>query len=260
MAEETAGQVVNNSTVADSTPAATGTPEANTPAKENLAATAQTTTEQNVPYARFKELVDEKNEFKTRFQELERKVTEGATPKEDPIEKRVKGLIEQGLDPKAAKLLVETARGISEEVSQAHLRPLQQQSAKSKTDQWIESFSRTHSDFKELEPQMNEVFIALPDSTKRMLVADDSGKGLELLYSHVKSQRMEADKSKIQDEAARAALSNRDMKKALSSTPGASAAPVEGGFTRESVGKMSTEEYRKNRDAIRKLAQEGGLK
>lgn len=212
--------------------------------------------ENKIPYERFKEKVDEVNQYKTEalqlknsLKELEAKMEERlpALPQpENPlIASVVKDLVSEGLEETAARALAKSVVKLAENQVQPIKHELE-------TDRWINNFAEKHKDFDEIKDKMSEVYGALPKNAQ-MAVASDPVM-LELLYSHVKFQNYEQEIEKAKKEGATSAYENKQIKAGVTSAPTAAALPENYDISsiNQKIGEMSLEDYRVNRDKILK--------
>lgn len=259
--QESAPAVVNKTTetpTASTEPSAPVTP----PAKENLAQ-ANPTEEQKVPYPRFKELVDEKNQLKSQLEEMSltlKEIKEQSTPKQPSfddvlIKEYTEGL---GVDEGTAKKLIELQSKIVDHKVRNTVKPLEEATLQHEVDSWLSDFEKSHSDYKDLKGKMGDVFASLPEHTQTMLASDP--KGLELLYGYVKAQNLEDLKKQSFEEGKTAAYENRLSKESVGSSPVSTS--VQSDLTAEAVGKMSIKEYAeykaKNLEKVKSLLKIGG--
>lgn len=234
---------------------ATQTTQAQPPATEKVVAGG--TENQHVPYSRFQEVVKVKNEYASRLEELEKRLSThdaiiGQTAKKDIPSKHVEKLVAAGMDRGVAELLVETSAGLAKESVSDVVEPLKQATISQQVQSWTEKFKQSHKDYDELEPEMVKVFEAMPPRTQDLIVSDP--KGLELIYAHVKMQRLEDEKNKSFQAGAQAAYDSKGLKAALSSTAGATTNPNVG-LTRNEIAGMSLKEYEARRAEILKSLQ-----
>lgn len=222
--------------------------EANSPAAANAAPEA---TEENTPFhkhPRFQELVSEKNQLKNKISEMERILQERSEPKgPTPFEMAKQEIASLGLDDKATEKLLKAVQYITKGDIEANVAPMQQALAAKEIETWVDNFSKEHKDYVELEPKMAETFASLPEATQRMLASDPMG--TQLLYDHVKQQRVDEELKKSYEKGVNDGYKNKQNKSAGSPTTGGSVNPP-GELTREAIKNMSIEEYKKNRAQI----------
>lgn len=233
------------------TSATTGQPEAGkTPATEDVVPASKV--DNKVPYDRFQEVIQQKNEYAARLEELERRlqvneVAIGAKNKIDVTQKHVEKLVAAGMDRGAAEILIEATAGMTDEKIGNRVSPLEQKSLVQEAMAWTQAFARTHPDYDALQPKMYETFKALPEQTQNLVSSDP--KGLEMLYSYVKMQNLPQIVEQSQKAATETAYDTKGLKQAMSSQPGASTSPNLG-FTRKQVEEMSLADYAKNKKQI----------
>jgi len=240
-------------------------PQVNSPVGEEPA--SGTPEPKHVPYSRLKEVIDQKNandaranDWEGRFKQLESRMQ--AEPNPAPagsnVNPHLKGLIDGGMDENVAKLIVETAQGISRENVDNRVGSLEQQNVQREMASWTEKFSRDHTDYKQLEPEMGKVFSALPERTQDLIVSDPAG--LELLYGHVKSQFLEKAIAEGNQAGKNQAYDNIALKQAVASTPGASSQSTNNAITRASLAAMSPTEFSERQVEIFDLMAQGKIK
>lgn len=259
-----------NSPVTDATPAPAPSSEAqsqapvNTPLAEQ-AGSAQpginNGSEQAIPYGRFREVISQKNEYAEKIEALERRLGAYETNlvqnrAGSVVDDAVGKLVAAGLDQNAAKLLVETQMALLDTRVSERISPLEQRAMRREVEDWIGDFSRSHADYKTLEPLMEREFAALPPQQQGMIAS--SPQGLEMLYWKVKGVHAQSQVQQGQNQGATNAYNNMAQKAAMTSTPGS---PVpSSALTREAISKMSSEEYSKRRAEIFAALGSGGIK
>lgn len=245
-------------------PAPTAEVPATPPSGEQPEATATATSGQpegKVPYPRFKEVVDERNQSKKEIEELRRKVEalSGSKPEARPsvADKYAKKLIEQGVDENAAKLIVSVSEEMAREVASEQVRPLAEAQQARETDNWLADFSAKTPDYKEYEPKMYEIFKSLPDDMKDAMVLNP--KGIEFLYAQAKLAELNKKQEEARAQGVQQAYEKKGVKVAVTSGGAGSAVPPKTSLTRADVAKMAPEEYVKRRAEILELARQGKL-
>jgi hypothetical protein len=242
-------QAVTQST--ESAPVENQSATVNTPATENVVA------EQNsgpgpVPYSRFKEKVDQVNQFESRLEELQNRLSaqeaHSAQAKRGNVaEKYEKMLVDKGLDPAVAKVMAEAQFGMVNDVLGERLGPLEQETAATRVDGWVNKLAQTHKDWFDLEPAMEKILDSLPKQLRPAFIS--SPEGLEMLYAKAKLGSVATQTQKAFTDGQNTAYQNKGLKNAMSPTPGASV-PKPQAFDREAIMKMSEAELRANYDAI----------
>lgn len=233
--------------------------ESNPPAESNSASPEPS--EKGVPYPRFKEVIDLKNQYEGRIRELESRLTQTQPPavaKSDSLfDNDVNDLVAHGMDEASAKILVRRMASVAERSVSERVDPIVRNSAQKEVSEWTDKFKASHKDYDQLEPKMYDVYKQLDPGTQEMLVSNP--KMLEFLYSHAKVMKLEADLQKKYEEGQNEAYKTQRQKSAMSGTSGSSPKP-KGVPTPKEVGEMSLSEYMKNRDTIlanlNKMAQE----
>lgn len=242
---------VNTEASAASAPADTQNNSVNTPPVEGTGSDNGSAAG-NVPYSRFKEVIDLKNQFGSQIEELQNRlaaqeahVAQGR--KANVAEKYEKLLVEKGLEPAVAKALTEAQFGLVNEVLGERMAPLEQETAASRVDSWVGKLAQTHKDWYELEPAMEKILDTLPKQMRGVFIS--SPEGLEMLYAKAKLKAVTETQQKVFNDGANAAYQNKGLKGAMSPTPGASV-PKPQAFTREQIMGMSEADLRTNYQAI----------
>lgn len=250
MPDETVVTPDVNLTAAPAVPseAATQAPAVETPPVGEQPTSQQP--DQKVPYPRFKEVIDQRNQYETQIKELRDQLARAqpqltATQAPNAKDKYVQKLVSGGMTQEAADILADTML----EAARESVAPYEQKSVQREVDEWTQKFAQAHPDYNELEPKMYEVFTKLPRHTQDLIASDP--KGLELLYGHVKSQVLEQRISQARQEGMDQAYQNRLDKGAVSGLPGSSTnAPQK--LTRQAIAEMTQEEYLGRREEILK--------
>lgn len=256
MPEETQATQTDVNTATESSPEATQEVAANPPAESNPAAeqTEQPSKEEKyVPYARFKEIIDSKNETAKELAALKAQMStlDQRTKPQEPslLDKAVNRLKNKGLEEEAAKELAGTMIDLANEVASSKVKPVEEMTAQQEINNWMKDFAAEHKDFEELVPEMQKVYSAFPEKTQELLASDPVA--VELIYSHVKRQKLEEElKSKFK-EGVQSAYDNKLTKEGLSSSPTVAATPNK--LTREMIAAMSIEEFKKREAEVDKL-------
>lgn len=257
MADEAQTQDANTDAQAESSDAASQEGlEENTPTEANSAPPetkpeVKETKEDDakIPYGRFKEVIEEKNELRKRLDSLESKFnTQEASKRPSAIDSAVQKLVKRGMDEESATALVEAQFEIASSAVNDRVAPIEQHSVEAEVKAWTREFSTSHKDYAELEPVMYSIFQSLPAQTQQTVAS--SKEGLELLYSHAKVQKMQDEIDKNYKKGVSDGYKNKASKNSVSSESGSA---VKGGLpTLEDIGKMSLQEYEKHRDVILK--------
>lgn len=229
----------------DSAPTQTPNESVNTPPVENTGSESNSAPS-NVPYSRFKEVIDVKNQFESQIEELQNRLSahEGnlaQKAKGNVVDKYVQKMVQAGMDPNVAALIAETQLQAAQDIVGERLAPLEQESAATRVDQWVNKLSQTHKDWYELEPDMEKVLDTMPKHMQRAFMS--SPEGLDALYAKAKLKKMEATQQQAFNQGANAAYQNKGLKGAVSSTPGASV-PKPTALTREQIMALSESEFR----------------
>jgi len=217
------------------------------------------TPEKEVPYDRFQEVIKQKNsekqlreQYEARIKELEGRLPNGQSTDSDLLLKR---LVDGGLKPEAAKLIVETNR----EITRKALEPIQAREQARAVDSWVKELERGDPDYKKLKPELEKAFDALSDEEKRLAVS--SPKGLEWFYKSVKSEVLGAEVSKAREAGVKQGYESKSLKEGMSSSPKSGTA-TETPLTFESIRSgaiknMSDAEYAKRLPEINEILKKG---
>ncbi len=244
-------EAVNTQNAGESAPPSGQQSGTQTPAGESTG--RPTFTGKSIPYGRFKEVVSQKNEYENRISELENRLkTQEALSQQSLTKgdnnKYFKKLVGTGMDEQMAQTFIESMQGTANEFISERVAPLEQHRIQAEVNDWADRFSRTHSDYVELEPVMYKLFQALPEKTRGYLASDPAG--LELIYSHAKRLKLESgEDSKIQ-EGRDAAYANKGLKQAMSGNSGTAVPPGADAIKRADIRNMSVADYAKRREEI----------
>ena len=259
---------VSNSPAPDVSLGASSTPEAstesvNTPPVENMGSEGlgSNSGSNAIPYGRFKEVIDQKNEYAQRMEAMERRLSAYETSivqnkAHSAVEATVSKLVAAGLDANAAKLLIETQNELMESRFKERLDPIEQRNSAYEVKQWINSFSSTHKDYNAIEPHMERAFANLPQAQQNFVAG--SPQGLEMLYWKVKGELANQMAPGQRQAGINQAYQTMGQKAAMSSTPGS--APVKAALSRESISKMDANEYAARRSEIMDAMSKGLVK
>ena len=260
---------VANSTAPDANVGASSTSETapesvNTPLVENTGSEGQGSNSgsgSSIPYGRFKEVIDQKNEYAQRMEDLERRLSAYETNivksrQSSVVEDAIGRLTAAGLDANAAKLIVEAQNQILETRFKERLEPLEQRNTRYEVKQWVNDFSSQHTDYKTLEPHMEPAFANLPQNQQAFIAG--SPQGLEMLYWKVKGELATQQAPNLKQQGVNQAYQTMAQKAAMSSTPGS--APVKQALTKESIAKMDQAEYVSRRSEILDAMSKGLIK
>lgn len=235
----------------------TNTEAVKTQAEESSAQTGKES-EDSLPFhqhPRFKELINEKNELKNQLSQMERILQQkDETKAPSPLEVAKGKLKSLGVKDEAAAELLETMRLVSD----SRVQNIEQASVQREIESWVSDFSRNHKDYEELEPQMFEVFQALPQRTQQLIASDPMG--IQLIYDHVKMQNVSKELEKAHEDGVKAGYKNKQNKTSVTTTVPGSQNPPGGELTRESIAKMSPAEYKSKQKEIWEAYRAGRIK
>jgi len=253
MPEETQEAQMDVNPAPEASAEATQEVAAQPPAESNPAAEQPAKEEKYVPYSRFKEIIDSKNETAKELASLRAQMStlDQRTKPQEPslLDKTVNRLKSKGLEEEAAKELAGTMIDLANEVAGAKVKPVEELTAQQEIKGWMKDFASKNNDFEQLVPEMSKVYEAFPEKTQEMLASDPIA--VELIYSHVKRQKLEEQlKSKFK-EGVQTAYDNKLTKEGISSSPTVAATPST--LTPEMIAAMTTEEFKKREAEVDKL-------
>jgi len=200
--------------------------------------------DKTVPYTRFKEINDAKNDLSKRLELLEGRFQDQEEKSQpSPVDNAVQRLVSKGMDEDSAKELVETQF----EIARSAIEPMRKSTAQAEIDSWVKDFKANHSDYDELEPLMYETFKSLDPQTKDAIAS--SKQGVELLYSHVKNKKLESQLEVRYQEGLKAGYKGKRDKSAVSTSEGSSTTK-HGLPSPQDIASMSLEEYAERREEI----------
>lgn len=204
--------------------------------------------DKTVPMSRFKEVIDQKNDLSRRLESLESRYDEREERnKPNPVDEFEKSLISKGMEESNAKALAASQYELTNKLIDEKVAPIQKSTVQAEIDASIQAFAAKHEDYYDLEPEMYEVYKTLDPQTQN-LVASSKG-GLQLLYGHVKSNKLQSDLDEAYKTGVEKGYKTKRAKTAMTSEPGASSTNT-GLPTAKQISEMSLEEYRKSRDKI----------
>lgn len=203
-------------------------------------------TEKSIPYPRFKEMVDKKNDLENRLKKLEEMAP--AKPEvPDYVDAAVKKLMEKGMEEESAKELVSTQLELAKKAADERVAPVEDAATKREVEEWFTEFKKSHTDYADLEPKMFEAFKNLSETQQDLISADP--KGVQLLYNHVKVQVLEEQLAKKYEQGVKDGYENKQLKSAASTEP--SSGP-QGLPSRKDISSMTLDDYKKIRDSLLK--------
>lgn len=223
-------------------------------AAEQPASQAAPEKDQRIPYDRFKEVIDSKNEMAEELKQLRAQLSsiDQRTKPQEPsmLDKAVEKLKNRGLEEDAAKALAETIVDLTKDYTDSKVRPVEEITVQQQMNSWVNEFKTQHKeDADELLPEMFNVYKALPENTQDALVSDPMA--LELLYAHAKLPKLQKMLEEKYKEGVQAAYESKQLKAGVASVPVTSAVPE--GYTPEDIASMSLADYKKNREKILKI-------
>lgn len=221
--------------------------------------------EKAVPYPRFKEVINQKNEkdkviedLRKRLEAVEKGKPEAQVPVESRAEKYAKKLVAKGLDAEAAKLLAGSIEEMAAEIAEERVMPLTQAAIQKETDNWVADFAAKNADYSELDPEMTKIFNAMPEPLKREMVKSPAG--IEFIYAKAKLAKLGSVVAQAKEDGKSEAYASKSVKKSLTSGGGGSATPPQKPITRKDILNLSNEEYQARKAEIMELARKGELK
>lgn len=206
--------------------------------------------EKTVPYGRFKEVNDEKNDLSRRLESLESRFEERSEKsKPDPVDESVKRLVAKGMEESNARALAEEQFELASKAVEEKIAPIQKSSAQAEIDALVTSFASKHKDYYDLEPEMYEVYRTLDPQAQNFVAS--SRQGLEMLYGHVKSKKLQEIVDKGYKQGVEDGYKTKRDKGAVSSESGAGSVAT-GIPSAKAIEDMTLDEYIKDRERILK--------
>lgn len=264
MADENAvpaTDVNSQSASAASSPAPVENTQSNPPGGETPA--GDSGSDQRIPYPRFNQVIQERNQERERREAVENRLRDmesrlmGERPNTQGhsyVEAEVQRLKTQ------LQLPEETARAFVQSqsnIAKAERAEVEQRLRVYEVNEWSRSLESKYKDYRDLVPAMEKAFANLSDRDRSMVAS--SPFQLESFYHYVKSQAGPVADKNAFEAGAKAAYDNQQIKKALSSAPGASTQP-KAPITREAIKNMSVKEYKDRLPEINEALAKGLIK
>lgn len=213
-----------------------------------------------IPYARFSEVIRERNEARARADAQEARLRElelsrATAPQPDVMDMQAKRLAEKlKLDASNAREIVEAAR----EVARAERGELESRLKAYEVNTWLGQMKAKFKDFDTIQPLMDKQFSAL-DPQERAYIASSPNR-LEMFYNHVKSKIVEQKEKDAYEKGLEDAYKNKANKSSVSPAPGGVSQPQKGQLSLAAIRAMSSKEYMERQDEINDAIKKGVLK
>jgi hypothetical protein len=207
-------------------------------------------TDNRIPKQRFDQVIEQRNrerelraQYESRIRELETR--QSPQTQTNPIEVESKRLAAKlNIKEEAAREILESSGAIARSERQA----VEQQLQRYEFNRWQENLTNKYKDYQELSPKMTEVWNTLPEHERQAVVS--SPYRLEMFYHYVKGQNVDGMIDAAKTKAASDAYNNKQLKQAVTSTPGASSAKPNGQLSQKVIADMSIEEFQKRHNEI----------
>ena len=219
------------------------------------------TKENRVPQSRFNEVVQEKNRerelremYEARIRELETRPS--VQPQQESVlEAQVKRLVKNlDMDEKAARELLSA----QDAIAQSQRQQLEARQSQFQAEEWARNKAQNDSDWKDIEPELDKEFSRKTPQMQHAIASNREM--LEMFYDSVKSKHLTGKAKEAYSRGSQAAYEAKQVKQAVSSTPGTSSGSQSTALTREAINKMTPEEYRKRQPEINEAIRNRTLK
>lgn len=203
--------------------------------------------ENKVPQTRFNEVIHERNrerelreQYEARIRELESQRSMGAPGKDAVVEAEVQRLVKTlDMSEEAARGIVETNRNLL----RAEREQMAREQNRNELSQWAVRKAQADPMYKELDPELDRAFSSLPPQ-RQMKIANDPDL-LDMFYENVKASVLLSKSKQSFEKGASQAYETKGAKQAVTSMPGGSSSVGKTALSRESLRKMSPEEYKR---------------
>ena len=249
---------VNNQAPAESAPAVTQPVGQNPPQEGNPV--GQEGAEKHIPYDRFKQVIDERNQERVQREAAEKRLRDLNSPRLDPthseIEKTVQNYVAAGLSEQAARVLVD---------NQLSLVRSQQSELKSelhgyKVNEWARELKDQFKDYAEVSAEADKQFSSLNQNEQMEVMA--SRRALHNFFKAVRADVLEKKMASSYNEGANNAYKNQQLKQGMGNVPGKGPANPVAGITREEIMRLADDPvaYRKRLPEINEALKKGLIK
>ena len=200
----------------------------------------------DIPYERFREVNEERKQFKAKLEEYDRRFKE-LESKSNPDKAKTSSseyFKKKGYDDETAKALGEAM----DEMLSDRLEPVNKKLGSYEIMENVrknyDTFKQSHNDLGKYESKMNEIFSSLPTEIQQALASDPMG--LELLYAKAK----DGEQQDLYEKGKEDATKNVRLKKDGASLKGVSSNGNPKKMTMDDMKNMSEEERRENWDKL----------
>lgn len=213
-----------------------------------------------VPYQRFHEVVEQRNEERrsreateARFRELESRLPQGQA-REDHLEVEAQRLAKElGLKPEAAKAILKSSQVIARE----ERREVEAKMQRYDVQAWSNALSQKHKDFGSIAPEMDKVYSTLDKATQQMVTSSPAS--LEMFYGYVKSMKSEGQTQEAFANGTKQAYESKAVKQAVSGVSGTASKGAKGKLTQAAISAMSNKEYKERLPEINRAIAAGEI-
>ena len=230
-------EAVNNQAPAESAPAANQPVGQNPPQEGNPV--GQEAVEKHIPYDRFKQVIDERNQERVQREAAESRLRDLNTPRLDPtrseVEKTVQNYVAAGLSEQAARILVD---------NQLNLVRSQQVELKNelhgyKVNEWTRELKEQFKDYAEVSGEADKQFSSM--SPQEQMEVMGSRRSLHTFFKSVRSDLLDKKLSSSYAAGADNAYKNQQLKQGMGNVPGKGAAAPSGAITREELTRLAND-------------------
>lgn len=236
-----------NEVSAGSSAAEGSEPQATPPAEAKSALESE---EQRVPYSRFKEVIEEKNNLGNRISELESQLQSMAEQNQGPsaYDKALERFKNKGLDDTTARVLADSVVEIANEITDKRVSKVEENASMNEVSIWTENLIKQHPDANQYIGIMEDIWSSMPAHTQDLIVSDPVG--LELLYAKAKEYLVDDRIEQAKSEGMEIERNSLAQKKAMSGASGKGSVRMESMPSPEEVKNMTDEEYAKVRKLV----------
>lgn len=216
-------------------------------------------------HPRFKELVDEKNQYKMQLELFRKEVDDlkkqnqgnmEASKNQSAFDLAVDRLVKKGMDHSTATEFVKDQVELMQTVVQQNVAPLYQSQGQLTLSQTLDSFRQKYPDYDKYKTKMSEILASMPKSDQDWIMSNLS-RGLKTLYDEAKEKDKEIIEKELIEKGKQEAYNKKREKVSISQTKGSSVITED---LIEELSKLSPEEYAKRKPEFDKYeAQLKGL-
>lgn len=251
-------EAVNNQAPAESAPAVNQPVGQNPPQEGNPV--GQEGAEKHIPYDRFKQVIDERNQERVQREAAESRLRDLSSPRLDPThsetEKIVKNYVAAGLSEQAARILVDNQLNLvrSQQVD------LKQELHGYKVNEWTRELKDQFKDYAEVSGEADKQFSSM--SPQEQMEVMGSRRALHTFFKSVRADVLEKKMSQSYSDGANNAYKNQQLKQGMGNLPGKGPASPGGAITRAELLRLASdpEAYRKRLPEINEALKRGDIK